>query len=128
MPLYDGGRARANIQAKQAIYDESLARYRAAYNTALEDVENGLAAYYAERERNRFLFESVRGSEESMTLALDRYRRGLTTFLDVLTAQRALYTSQSNLIESNGQQLTNLIALYKALGGGWQVSTQKIQN
>ena len=72
--------------------------------------------------------ESVRVSEESVTLALDRYRRGLTTFLDVLTAQRALYTAQSNLTESDGQQLTNLIALHKALGGGWQVSTQKIQN
>jgi multidrug efflux system outer membrane protein len=127
MPLYDGGRVRANIQAKQAIYNESLARYRAAYNAALEDVENGLAAYYAERERNRVLTESVRVSEESVTLALDRYRRGLTTFLDVLTAQRALYTVQSNLTESNGQQLTNLIALHKALGGGWQVITQKIQ-
>lgn len=127
MPLYDGGRARANIQVKQAIYDESLARYRAAYNTALEDVENGLAAYYAERDRNRVLTESVRVSEESVALSLDRYRRGLTTFLDVQSAQRALYAAQSTLTESKGQQLTNLIALHKALGGGWQVSTQKIQ-
>jgi NodT family efflux transporter outer membrane factor (OMF) lipoprotein len=127
LPLYDGGKRRATIQAKQAVYDESLARYRAAYNTALEEVENGLAAYYAERDRNRVLSESVRINEESVALALDRYRRGLTTFLDVLIAQRTLYTAQSNLTESNSMQLINLIALHKALGGGWQVSAQKRQ-
>ena len=120
LPLYDGGRRRATIAAKQGVYDETLAGYRAAYNTALEDVENALTAYYAERDRNRILTESVRVSEEALALALDRYRRGLTTFLDVLTAQRALYTAQSNLTESNSRQLTDLIALYKALGGGWQ--------
>lgn len=125
LPLYDGGRTRANIQAKQAVYDESLARYRAVYNTALEDVENSLVAYYAERERNRILMDSVRVSEESLTLALDRYRRGLTTFLDVLAAQRALYTAQSALTQSDAQQLINLIALYKALGGGWRFNDQE---
>lgn len=121
LPVYDGGKRRATIQVKQAVYDESLARYRAVYNTALEDVENGLAAYYAERERNRVLTESVRVNEEAVALALDRYRRGLTTFLDVLIAQRALYAAQSNLTESNGLQLTDLVALHKALGGGWNV-------
>lgn len=120
LPIYDGGRRRASIQAKQASYDEILARYRATYNAALEDVENALTAYYTERERNRILTESVRLSEDALALALDRYRRGLTTFLDVLAAQRALYTAQSNLTESNGQLLTDLIALCKALGGGWQ--------
>jgi outer membrane protein, multidrug efflux system len=126
LPLYDDGKRRATIQAKQAIYDESLARYRAAYNTALEDVENGLVAYYAERDRNHALTESVRINKEAVSLALDRYRRGLTTFLDVLTANRALYTARSSLSESNSLQLTNLIALHKALGGGWEMSKEKI--
>ena len=120
LPLYDGGRRRAAIEGRQAVYDETLARFRAAYNSALEDVENGLAAYYAERDRNRILAESVRVSGGALALALDRYRRGLTTFLDVLAAQRALYLAQSNLTESNGRQLTDLVALYKALGGGWR--------
>ncbi len=125
LPLYDGGKRRATIQAKQALYDEALARYRAAYNAALEEVENGLAAYYGERDRNRVLVETVRVNEEAVALALDRYRRGLTTFLDVLVAQRALYAAQSNLTESNGLQLTDLIALHKALGGGWKVLKEK---
>ena len=86
-----------------------------------------MAAYYAERDRNRVHTDSDRLGEESVTISLDRYRRGLTTFLDVQSAQRALYAAQSNLAESNGQQLSNLIALHKALDGGWQVSTQKIQ-
>jgi len=119
LPLVDAGKARANIQGKQAVYDELLARYRAVYNNALEDVENALSAYYAERSRRRILADSVRFNEESLALALDRYRRGLTTFLDVLTAQRTLYNAQSSLMQSSAQQLTNLVSLYKALGGGW---------
>lgn len=120
IPLYDGGKARANIRAKQAVYDESLAQYRAAFHTALEDVENGLSAYYAERSKTKLLTDAVRVNEESLTLALDRYRRGLTTFIDVLTAQRTLYATQSSLSQSEAQQLIDLVALYKALGGGWQ--------
>jgi len=120
VPLFDGGKARADIQAKQAVYDELLAQYRAAFNTSLEDVENGLTAYYTEHERNKALANSVRVSEESLTLAFDRYRRGLTTFIDVLTAQRSQYIAQSSLAQSDAQQLVNIVSLYKALGGGWE--------
>lgn len=126
IPRYDGGKARASIQAKQAVYDESLARYRAVYNLALEDVENALTAYYAERSRNRMLADSVRISEESLALAYDRYRQGLTTFLDVLSAQGTLYTDRNNLTESDAQQLRNLIFLNKALGGGWQFNDYEL--
>jgi outer membrane protein, multidrug efflux system len=121
LPLYDGGKARATIEGRRAVYDERLARYRSAYNSALEDVENALTAYYAERERNRILVRSVQVNEEATTLALDRYRRGLTTFLDVLATQRALYNAQSSLSQSEANTLTDLVSLYKALGGGWDL-------
>lgn len=121
LPLVDGGKRRAAIDMQQAKYNELLAKYRALYNSALEDVENALTAHYAERTRHHVLDKSVEINEEAVSLALDRYRRGLTTFLDVLTAQQALYTAQSALIESKGRQLISLVVLYKALGGGWQL-------
>jgi outer membrane protein, multidrug efflux system len=120
--LFDGGATRANIDKARAVYDETLAAYRAAYHSALEDVENALAAYYAEQARQDILVQAVRANEEAMTLASERYRRGLTGFLDVLEAQRSLYDAQSSLSQSQANLLTNLIALYMALGGGWRAA------
>jgi outer membrane protein, multidrug efflux system len=67
--LFDGGATRANIDKARAVYDETLAAYRAAYHSALEDVENALAAYYAEQARQDILVQAVRANEEAMTLA-----------------------------------------------------------
>jgi outer membrane protein, multidrug efflux system len=120
--LFDGGKARATVKSKRAVYEENLARYRSSFIKALEDVENALAAYYAEQTKHRILVESVRANQEAVTLAKERYRRGLTTFLDVLTAENSLYTVQSNLSQSEANLLTNLISLYKALGGGWDAA------
>lgn len=119
LPLYTGGRTRALIQSKQAVYDETLARYRAAFNTALEDVENALVAYYAEQDRLRTLQEAVAADRQAVELANERYRRGLTTFLDVLTAENSLLSAQRSLSLSRASLLNDLVALYKALGGGW---------
>jgi len=124
LPLLDGGKTRATIASKQAVFEESLARYRAAYNSALEDVENALTALYAERARHRLLVASVRVNEEAVATASERYRRGLTTFLEVLITQRALYTAQSSLSQSDANQLTDLVSLCKALGGGWDIPDQ----
>jgi outer membrane protein TolC len=68
--------------------------------------------------------EAVRINEEAVAIAGERYRRGLTTFLDVLTTQQALYSAQSNLSQSDANQLIDLIFLYKALGGGWDLADQ----
>ena len=86
--LFDGGKARATVNNKRAVYEENLAKYRASFLTALEEVENALAAYYAEQTKRRILAESVRANEEAVALANERYRRGLTNFLDVLTARK----------------------------------------
>jgi multidrug efflux system outer membrane protein len=120
--LFDGGKARATVKNKRAVYEENLAKYRASFIKALEEVENALAAYYAEQTKHRILKESVRANQEAVTLARERYRRGLTNFLDVLTAENSLYTAQSNLSKSEANLLTDLISLYKALGGGWNAA------
>jgi outer membrane protein, multidrug efflux system len=124
--LFDGGKARATVKNKRAVYEEKLAKYHASFLTALEEVENGLAAYYAEQTKRRILAESVSANQEAVTLAHERYRRGLTSFLDVLTAQNSLYTAQSNLSTSEANLLTDLISLYKALGGGWDAADVRV--
>lgn len=119
MLLFDGGKTRANIQGKKAVYEESLYEYHSVFLQALEDVENALTDYYTEQTRVKTLAETVRADEEAHALAQEQYRRGLTNFLDVLETQRAIYSSQTSLRKSEAQVLTSLVSLYKALGGGW---------
>lgn len=122
LPLFTGGKTRAQIESKQAVYDETLAAYRATFNSALEDVENALAAYYAEQARQQTLRTAVATHSQAVALAKESYRRGLTTFLNVLTAENALFTAQRSLSQSTASLLADLLALNKALGGGWATS------
>jgi NodT family efflux transporter outer membrane factor (OMF) lipoprotein len=117
--LFDGGKTRANIENKRAVYDETLAKYRSTFLTALEDVENALSAFQTEQARRKLLEDAVRSRREAVDLADELYRKGLTNFIDVLDAQRSLYSAQSSLVESESIILTNLVSLNKALGGGW---------
>lgn len=119
LPAFDGGKGRAAVAGRRAAYDESLARYRSGFNLALEEVENALAAYHAGMRRREILVRSARSNEEAVAVTSERYRRGLTNFLDVLVAERSLYGAQSALAQSEAELLVSIISLYKALGGGW---------
>jgi len=120
LPIFNRGQVKAAVAQKQAAYDEKVSAFRASYHSALEDVENALTSYYAEKVRHQSLEESLRHNQEAFSLAQERYRRGLTSFLDVLTAQTSLHTAQSSLSQSEARLLTDLVSLYKALGGGWK--------
>ncbi|HWQ10503.1 MAG TPA: TolC family protein, partial [Holophaga sp.] len=119
LPIFNRGALKATVSQKEGVYQEKLAAFRASYQSALEDVENALANYSAENGRRADLEESVRQSQEAFNLAQERYRRGLTSFLDVLTTQTTLQSAQNSLSQSDAQLLTDLVSLYKALGGGW---------
>jgi NodT family efflux transporter outer membrane factor (OMF) lipoprotein len=119
LPIFNRGALKANVAKKEAVYQEALASFRASYHTALEDVENALTNYYAEQARHHDLEESRNQSQQALALAQERYKRGLTSFLDVLTAQSSLQASQRSLSQSEAKVLTQLVALHKALGGGW---------
>ena len=120
LPIFNRGKLHANVASKEGLYQEKLAAFRASYQTALEDVENALVNYYAEKTRHQSLTEALAQDQEAVALATERYRLGLTTFLEVLTAQKALYAAQTSVGDSVQTQLTDLIALHKALGGGWK--------
>ena len=119
LPIFNRGTLKANVAKREAVYQESLAAFRATYHTALEDVENALSNYYAEKGRRQDLEESLDQSQQALALAQERYQRGLTSFLDVLTAQSSVQEAQRSLSQSEAKVLTHLISLHKALGGGW---------
>lgn len=119
--IFDAGKNLATVDKKKALYAEAAAAYQAAFHTALEDVENALAGFYAQQEREKSLTASVAAYEDARTLANERFTKGLTTFLTVLVNEASLYSAQVNLSKARASTRTQLVALYKALGGGWNV-------
>jgi NodT family efflux transporter outer membrane factor (OMF) lipoprotein len=118
--IFDAGRIRANIRVQNARQEEALADYEQAALSAFEDVENALTAYAKEQVRRRSLEDAVKSSQESLRLANQLYANGLSDFINVLDAERSLYQAQDALVQSDRTVSTDLISLYKALGGGWE--------
>ena len=124
VPIFTGGRIRSNIRVQDARLQQSLIRYRSAVLSALEETENALVNYSNEESRHERLESAVRANEEAVKLSRERYQAGLTDFLAVLDAQREMYANEDLFAQSRTAQTLDLIALYKALGGGWQSSSQ----
>jgi multidrug efflux system outer membrane protein len=119
-PVFSGGRITANIEVQDARAEQALVAYRQSFLTALEDVENALVNYLREWDHRRSLEAAAAAGRKSVALADDLYRKGLTDFLDVLDAERALYDAELDLAESEAASSLNMVALYKALDGGWE--------
>jgi len=119
-PVFAGGRIRWNIKVQEAIQEQTLAAYEKTVLTALRDVETTLVAFAKEQERLKSLTEAVASNRQAVDLAMRLYVAGRTDFLNVLTAQRSLYANEDALAQSHRTLATNLVALYKALGGGWE--------
>jgi outer membrane protein TolC len=105
---------------QEASQEEALLTYRAAILTALQDVENSLVAFSTEQERRESLVQAVVQNRKAVDLSLKLYTEGNIEFLNVLQAQRSLFLSKDALVQSDRTVVTNLIAIYKALGGGWE--------
>lgn len=117
--LFDGGSIRQNIKLQTALQEEALSYYEATVLTALKDVESALVAYANEQLRQKSLVEAVRSGQSAFELARDQYTSGLVNFQTVLDTQQSLLTAQDSLASSQAKVTSNLISLYKALGGGW---------
>jgi NodT family efflux transporter outer membrane factor (OMF) lipoprotein len=118
--IFDAGRTRANIEAQKAVEEQVLLAYQQTVLTALQEAEDALIALTKEQEHRDALQKSVEASRRSVNLATQLYTEGETDFLNVLTAQRSLFSSEDALVNSNRTVSTNLVALYKAMGGGWE--------
>jgi NodT family efflux transporter outer membrane factor (OMF) lipoprotein len=119
-PLFDAGAIRSNIEVQSALQEQTLIRYETAVLTALEDVENALVAYAKEQRRRQSLTEATEAARRAVDLAKKQYSSGLIEFNNVLIAQRSLLSLEDQLAVSEGEVTSNLIALYKSLGGGWK--------
>jgi NodT family efflux transporter outer membrane factor (OMF) lipoprotein len=119
-PLFDAGAIRSNIEVQSALQEQALIRYEAVVLTALEDVENALVAYAKEQRRRQSLTEATEAARRAVDLAQKQYTSGLIEFGNVLIAQRSLLSLEDQLAVSDGGVTSNLIALYKSLGGGWK--------
>jgi multidrug efflux system outer membrane protein len=117
--LFDGGRLRSQLRSQQAATEGALATYRQSVLTALEDVENALAALRAARERQVQFAVAFEAASNSAVLARTQYRSGLTDFQQLLEAERSLLSARDGLAGSRGDEALALVQLYRALGGGW---------
>jgi multidrug efflux system outer membrane protein len=120
---FDTGRTRANIEVQKALEEQSLITYQQTVLTALQEVESALIASSKEQEHRKALTDAVAANRKAVNLATKLYVEGQTDFLNVLDAQRSLYATEDSLVLSTGTVSTNLVALYKALGGGWEAES-----
>lgn len=119
-PIFAGGRFWWNVKVQDALAEQALLTYQKTVLTALKDVETALVAYAKEQQRRQALDEAVANNRQAVDLAMKLYIAGKTDFLNVTTAQRNLFVNEDLLVQSIRIVDTNLIALYKALGGGWE--------
>jgi len=121
LPIFDEGHFATvrlqNVRAKEAAID-----YARTVLQALQEVENALAAYGTDQDRRVSLAAAAQASDTALTLARQRYEAGVTSFIDVLNAERTVQQNQLSLAEATTAVSTDLVALYKSLGGGWESS------
>lgn len=120
MPLFDGGKVRAQVAQARAVYDESLADYRQTVLAAFQEVEDNLAATVQLAREAAVEDEAVAASRQSTTITLNQYKAGTVSYLNVITAQSAQLTAERNAVEVLGRRLNASVVLFKATGGDWK--------
>ena len=126
-PLFEGGRNRANLAAARAGYDQSVANYRQSVLTAFREVEDGISNLSTLSQALTTQGAAVEDARRALTIANNRYIGGVTSYLDVITAQTTLLTSERLETQLLGQRMVSSVYLVKALGGGWDSSQIKEQ-
>ena len=121
-PIFNGGRNRANLALSRTAYDESVANYREAVLEAFQQVEDGLSGLELLDHAAKTQAAAVTDTRHALELANNRYVGGVTTYLDVITAQIALLNNERLATQLLGQQMVTSVYLVKALGGGWDAS------
>ncbi len=121
-PIFQGGRNRANLAAARAAYDQSVANYRQSVLTAFQEVEDGISNLSTLSQALTTQGAAVDDARRALEIANNRYVGGVTTYLDVITAQTTLLSNQRLATQLLGQQMVSSVYLVKALGGGWNAS------
>lgn len=119
-PIFNGGRIHANIRAKTEEADQAYYAYQKSVIGALRDVEDALARLDGDRAREAELHRADDAARSSTALVLQQYKVGTTAYVDVLTAQANELSIRDRLEQNSEAMATDLVSLYKALGGGWE--------
>jgi multidrug efflux system outer membrane protein len=120
LPIFDAGRNRASLESAKVGRDIAVAQYEKAIQTAFREVADALAGQATLGEQLRAQQVQATAEAERFRLAELRYRNGVASFLDVLDAQRSLFVTEQALLQTRLAQQQNQVALYKALGGGFE--------
>jgi outer membrane protein TolC len=118
-PLFDGGRRRAEVDLQRALADESLWAYRSTVYNAVKEVEDALSSEHYRREHIRILETRLTTADRALAQAVERYRRGLSDYLPVLTQILAYQGLERDIVLQRTRLLIDRIGLYRALGGRW---------
>lgn len=120
LPVFEAGRIRANIDAAEEQERQAALAYHGTVLTALREVEDALVVYRTEQQRSLALARAAEANQRALDLARQQYERGVVSILSVLDAERSLFTAQDALVQSQQTIAAELVAVYKALGGGWE--------
>jgi len=120
IPIFEGGQLKATLELRKAQQQEAAIDYQKIVLSAWHDVDNALTAYQTEQARRDQLVQAVAQNQRALVLAQSRYQDGVADFLQVLTAQQNLLSTQQQLAIATTNVSNNLVAVYKALGGGWE--------
>jgi NodT family efflux transporter outer membrane factor (OMF) lipoprotein len=120
MNIFDAGLRRAQTQQAIAAYDGTVANYRATALTALQEVEDNLAALRILEEEAKVEAEAVDAARQSVQLTINQYKAGTVSYLNVVTVQAQLLAEERNAVNLLNRRLAATVALVKAIGGGWQ--------
>ena len=120
--IFDAGRRRAQVEITQAAYDSTAANYRQTSLVALQEVEDNLSSLRILEDEAAKQHDATAAAEDSLQLSLNRYKGGLVTYLEVITAQSIALTNERTEVDLLRRRMAASVQLIKALGGGWNVS------
>ena len=120
-PIFNYGRITNNVRVQDARFEQLLLNYQNTVIRAAQEVEDGLTGYLKSQEATLYAQNAVNGAQRAVDLAFIQYREGAVDFQRVLDAQRSLLQEQNALAQNRSSVATNLISLYKSLGGGWEI-------
>lgn len=125
LPIFTGGRLRANIQASDARLDRARIEYEQEILAAFQEAEDAIAAYRAEQARLERLGEAFAAAQSALKLSEDLYRAGLADFLGVLDAERSVLELDQAIAQAHTSLLVQSVLLFKALAGGWPAGSYR---
>jgi multidrug efflux system outer membrane protein len=128
IPLFEGGQLRANLRGVEAVYSETVARYRQSVLVAFAEVEDNLAAEHLLASEQTAEAAAMQAARKTLEIATNRYRAGLVTYLEVATAQNTALDLERTTVRLRGEQQVATVSLIKSLGGGWQAPKQAAVN